>query len=391
MPFEMGEELKAAGLNPETGEADGASAQTESQAGVAQEQAAGQESQAQAEQGASGTQTPAGAAATQSQAEQQAWSLRQALQQAGMKGEWADDKAAWDGLQQQLRVIAQERQEYARQLATYQHYLQQLQAQQQQAAQPAPAPAPSQGEDWWKPPQWNEADLQFLARDEKGNIVAAPGAPPDLPFKYQQYQRWQAETMAKFLRDPIGTIRPGLEKVVRETAEKIAAEKLQGYDERQYATQFVQGQQAWMYELDQNKQPLRDTFGRPVLSPAGQAFASYVQYAQGTLGIRDVRQQQQYAQAMVERDALARMYGQQGAAGAPAAGGAAAQNPAQANEDVKRQALAGGARRLPGAGGGGQAPTRRPDGRTARAKDLRLSFGDRLKENLKQGGYQEIS
>jgi hypothetical protein len=258
-----------------------------------------------------GAATPATAAAPAQPTAEQQWSLRQQLQQLGVQGQWADDRAAWQTVQEQWQRQAQE---YQRAQEIAQYYLANkakfdaaLQPQ-QPAAQPSQQPATAE-KDWWKAPEWNTDYERFLTTDDKGRVVAVPGADPTLPMKYEQYRSWQKDTLTKFLQNPIETIKPGLEQMIEAKAQELIEKKLGAYDAKQFASNYVAGAADWMYQKGQDGRPAVDSLGKPILTTAGQKFAGYVTEAE-SLGIQDARQQQNYAERMTQRDAYAAWYAQ---------------------------------------------------------------------------------
>lgn len=302
----------------------------------------------------SGTQvqagTPAGGPGTQpgQPTPQQAFNFREQLRTLGMDpSQYADDHAAWNALQTGITSLSEQRRQ-ADELARHgQYYLANKAAMdaavQARQVQPGTPAAAATEQKWWNPPEWNEEWERYLVKDPKtGQLVSVMGADPSLPLKYQQHRDWQATSFKKLMADPIGTLKPGLEPLVKEMAMAMVKEHLSGYDDRQFANQFVQGQaQAWAFQKDANGQVMRNQYtGQPVLAPAGQAFVRNVQAVE-SLGIKDVRAQQQLATILTEYEAMKAMMGQQG--GQPA-------NPQQAaaatNQQQKQQTVAGGNRSI---------------------------------------------
>lgn len=323
----------------------------------------------------------------------QDWTLRAELQQLGVQGEWQDDKAAWGHLSTQLRQRDAEYQQ-AQQIAQYYRANQQeiqagLAALAAQRAQGQPKPAEAAADSWWKKPDWNPAHERFLTKDAAGNIIAVPGADPSLPLKYQAHRDWQQEKFSAILNDPIGTLKPGLEQIIEAKAKELIQKHLGGFEERQFATNYVQ-QSAWMYATGPSGQPVFDSVGSRMLSPAGQKFAGYVNQAQ-EMGITDVRMQQKFAEGMTQKDALQTFYLQHQSGGA--ANGqqqAQALTPEQQNAALKEQALRGGARRLPSSGAqNGQGPAAAAGAQ--RPQDPRLGLGQRLNKRLTEAGITSVN
>lgn len=242
-------------------------------------------------------QAPAAAAAPpqQAAAPEVPSGIRQYLAAQGMTGmeSFEDDASAMQALLSYLQTKEQEIEAQRQQAAWYQH--QALLAQQtqyqapqqvaQQAAQPQQqvAAQPQQAA-WKKPPEWNPAWNALLTRDADGNLVAVPGAQPDLPQKYRAHQDYLASMQAKMFEDPASFLlkEAGLEQHVRQVAQQIAQEQYVALQqqsmqqaEQQRMQQFSQKTAAqhghWMYQLDPYGQPLRNPqSGEFLLTPDGQ-------------------------------------------------------------------------------------------------------------------------
>jgi hypothetical protein len=341
---------------------------------------------------------PAAGQPTQSQQAAE-WTLRNQLSSLGFQGQYENDQAAWNALADRLRVQQQQNDQALRIAAYYQANRQQIEAalaaqRTAAAGTSAPAAQPAAGDNWWNAPEWKDEWGQFLQRDDKGNVSVSFGADPSLPIKYQQWQAFQRDQFNKLMRDPMGTLKPGIENLVKPMIEAAIKSQIQGYDDRNFAQSYVQGAKDWMYAKDQAGNPVRDSLtGQPILSPAGQQFAGYVQMAE-RMGITDTRQQQMFAEKMVQNDALTRFYQQHNAtAGGNQQQGGQQQvplTPEQQNEALKRQATRPGANRLPASGAqGGAGPA--PRNGEQRSQDVRLSLGERLNKRLREAGVESIT
>jgi hypothetical protein len=329
---------------------------------------------------------------------QAAWSLRQELGTLGIDANaHSDDKSAWTAFRSQLAQRYSELQQKAQYgdyyLANQQRIAQALAAHQQQAAVQNAQAQPAQGkEPWWKVPEWDENYSKFLRKDASGNVVAIPGADPGLPLKYQAYQQWQQETYEKLLRDPIGTLKPGLEELIEAKATEIAKRHLGQYGDHELAQRYVHSQ-PWMFRTDESgQQVINQHTGRPDLSDAGRRFAQYVQYAERTLGIRDIQSQARYAQDQVQLEYLRAQYAQNQTAQAAAANADPAAQAAAANDQLKRDALnrgKGGARRIPNSGalGNNAGAKVRPAGQ----QDPSIGLEDRLSKAFQDNGIRAVA
>lgn len=232
----------------------------------------------------------------------------------------SDEKAALTQLTQRLQQLQQ-----LQQLAPYVQSYQQhapafsrfLQEQQRAAQQPAPV-NPQQPKSWkqqiWNPPEFNPSWMSMLKRDEQGNLALQPGVPPDVLPKYQAYQQYRQEFAEKFLNNPIDTMEPIIQQIVRAEAQQLVQQSVSQQRDHQFANSFVQENTSWLYERDAmgnvaQQQIFNPTTGQyslaPVMSAWGQRFTQYVQQEaadQQRRGYMDVQRQQQVAMAMIQRD-----------------------------------------------------------------------------------------
>jgi hypothetical protein len=159
----------------------------------------------------------------------------------------------------------------------------------------------------WKAPNYDPALAFQVARDASGNLIPAPGAPSDAVLRYQQGQKEFADTLHSFFKDPLGTIWPGIEGMVKPIVEQMIAERLRSTQDTQGATEFLQQNSQWLFNHDANQQPVRDPLtGRVTLSPLGHQFHQLINEA-AQIGITDQNAQKTYAlrflQAQVARPA----------------------------------------------------------------------------------------
>lgn len=281
-------------------------------------------------------------------------SVRDALAGYGLdlRGQFQDDHSAL----QHLILLANRAQEN-NQLAQYgQEYLQnaeQFRAWQNQQAQAQQEQARKQKE-WFKAPEFDPSWQHKLTRDPStGELRVMPGNDPSILQKYHQWVEHQRNFMERFSRDPIEAIKPGLEGVVREMAEKIVQQQLGGFQEQTEAQRFVSQNRAWLHQQDQNGRVVTNEAGQPLLSPLGQTFARYVNRAE-QIGLRNVKEQQDYALALTQRDYLAAVMQQQSAQqGVQQQGVQQPANPIDAANQAARNSFLAGAQQ----GRGSQAAT----------------------------------
>lgn len=192
---------------------------------------------------------------------------------------------------QQQAQLAQQYQQLQQQLAWQQHAQQQAAQQQAQLAQQAPhTPAQPEHPAWPKPPEWDPAWEQLLTTDAEGNIVARPGARPDLPQLYQQHRAHVAGVMRELSHDPLSFLQKtgfdrAIETRLQERIAKAEAEmeqklqqRLAAHQEQQFGQQFAQQHGRWMFQQAPNGQTVfNPVTGQPAFSAEGQQVVQLAQ------------------------------------------------------------------------------------------------------------------
>lgn len=211
-------------------------------------------------------------------------SVRDLAQKFGIELEDTDDEAeALESFFNQAaqlrdwsRQAAQERQQLQQQLS----YYQQQQSQPPQQPQQAPTEEKPQKltgllEHWQNVPEWNDDWLNFVERDENGNLVAKSGADPTLPQKIMARHRWEEQAQRRMLSDPRQFVMEALQ----------ATPEFQGVvqDQIQEAVRQVQDQVEANQIAQQIRPYLMDQEGRP--NAAGQAYIEAIEYAQKQLNV----------------------------------------------------------------------------------------------------------
>jgi hypothetical protein len=326
------------------------------------------------------------------------WSLRSQLAQLGWDAsQFADDSSAWNALATRIAEQARQQQQLS-ELARYGQYFvanqkqiqEAMQAyQRQQGGQPGAQPQQPAEPKLWDAPDWNPEWEKYLQFDQQGNPIVPLGMDPSITTKYIAWRDWQKNKFNDILRDPEKALGPIIEKLAAKKAAEITQRQVAGYDDVRFANNYVQSQ-PWVWERDQAGNVQHDMMGRPVLTPAGQMFQSYVAFLDQA-GIKSVQAQQRLAEQLLRSDVLAfqlrQMQAGQGggqqpqldAQGNPLAPGGGQQQPGQqqpgqggTNQQQKNDALnLNGARRIAGSGAQGANPPpsdhlpRRPIGKTA--------------------------
>jgi hypothetical protein len=197
---------------------------------------------------------------------------------------------------------------YGQQVLPYAREFEQWRASQQAAAQPAVSQPQGQAASqhdadvapyWPVAPEWRPEWEQYLALDERGQVVIRPEyqmvANPAIVDKYQEYKQWRSKNLDKLLSDPVEAIWPELERRFKQTAQSVASEQLTSYRQQQFANSFAVSNQDWLYVQDPNTAaPAQHANGTPVLSEAGQMYIYNLQRAEA-MGVRDPQEQAQLA------------------------------------------------------------------------------------------------
>lgn len=160
----------------------------------------------------------------------------------------------------------------------YQLGFQQWQRAQQGGAQPAQPQQPAAEQpNVFGIPKFDHGLMQFLAKDENGNVVAKPGAPPDAVARFTAYAEARQRAEREFFDDPMKF----LGKYITENAQKVAQEqaqaRLQEYQQQQVRQQIVSQHFRTFVEHDANGQPVMEFDPRSgttveKLSPAGRFY-----------------------------------------------------------------------------------------------------------------------
>lgn len=287
-------------------------------------------SQAAAPASSGQTQPTASGTAAASQAQAQATlrdQLAQALGSSFNAGQYQDDASALRAVADQIRQ-AQASQQFAQlgqqimpQLGAFQNW--QKQQEQEAAAKKA---AESK---WWNPPEYNPDWNNMVEQDANGNLVAKHGYPLDTPQKLNAWRQHQLATLNKLAQDPIATLRPGLEQLIKEVAGGLVQQNVGQITVQQHANDFVRQNTNWLYETDaQNNQVMQN--GKPVMSVPGTIFQQHYKKLLD-MGTPDGPHMYEMAKRLTYADLLAASQQKPAATAAPVAQPAAPQPHAGAN------------------------------------------------------------
>jgi hypothetical protein len=200
--------------------------------------------------------------------------------------------------QQQLQQLQQYQQQLAPMVQNWGAF-QQWQAEQQKAQQQPAAEEPY----WPKPPEWDEAWREFLTTDAEGNVVARPGARPDLPQLFSRYTEHQRNCLRKLVTDPWAAVQPAAEKwgkSILEQAKQEMQAMLQAAREEQFVNSVATDVQGDLFAVD----PIS---GQRQPTPWGSAYMQWVQ----VLDQLKVPTVHQHALAMAATQHLRQPAGQQ--------------------------------------------------------------------------------
>jgi hypothetical protein len=239
---------------------------------------------------------------------------------------------------QQYAPIAQQ---WAQHQGEFQQWLQARQEQERQAQ--------AQQQGWWRAPEFDPRWRSQIYRDpQTGRLMTVEGADPSILPRYNAAMTHAQDFLDKFSFDPIGTIRPGIEEVVRQIAAEMFQGQMGNYQNQTYARGWVQQNSDWLHQRDPQGRLIPNGPGTYVLSPAGQRFKYYVDQAEAS-GIQNPQTVQEFALGMLQRDLmLAQLQGQQPAA--PVTPGAPAAPALPPGEQAKADFLARSAGRQPNYG-----------------------------------------
>lgn len=200
----------------------------------------------------------------------------------------------------------------------------------QRAGQPAsPPPAAAQPPTPANPfglPQFDHRLLSLVGKDQNGNLVPLPGAPPDAVVKIQEYQEAFRKAQQDFFTDPMKALAPLIQQEAQKVAQQLYQQQYQQQQTATFAEQTVQENKDWLFEKNaQGGVQMRfdPATGREVaiLTPLGNFYNQQLLAARQS-GIENPQARHQYAIAQVQ-NALYQQRLQQ--LQAPAAGQQAAQ------------------------------------------------------------------
>lgn len=154
---------------------------------------------------------------------------------------------------------------------------------------------------WHNPPEFDPRWRSQITKDLDGNLVPAPGAPPDVVQRYLAYEDYRQKIADKFTSNPYEFIEQPARHLAREEAKAVYQELLREQQEKQFIQQTVNApEMSWVHQRDQKGNIVTDFSGKPVFTPYGQAYLQSVEelYQAGV----PVHLQQKYALAAVQAE-----------------------------------------------------------------------------------------
>lgn len=154
-------------------------------------------------------------------------------------------------------------------------------------------------------PAWDDAWLEQVQRDEKGNLVPLAGADPSIPAKIAKYQDYLHKRTREIASDPKKALKPLFEKDFAAMAAKAAKDAVEQYKLEQQQIQHVGAARAEAWSILQEEKAWIYVDGDAAKGPseAGKIFKKYIDYAEtpvdaaGTPRIPGLKDRRDYAKA----------------------------------------------------------------------------------------------
>lgn len=272
-----------------------------------------------------------------------------------LTSKYKTDEDALQGLLNAARMVGRrnEEAELGRYFQQYRDQFEQFLAAQQGAQIQSPQ-QDQQDQDWWQPPEWQDAWNRFVVHDADGNPTLAENTPLEVRQAVEKREMYLRQWQYNLLHKPKEALKGLAEEIRREIRSEYSdyLESRREADRRQVEAQSIlQEYGSWIYQTTPDGKMVMDlTTGRPAMTREGQLFTAHLVALQQQ-GLTD-----QKAMAEIARDRMfAQLMREQmankpnppagtPAAGAPAPAGAAAgaARPGGAQLSNGRQPQAGG-------------------------------------------------
>lgn len=145
---------------------------------------------------------------------------------------------------------------------------------------------------------FTEVDKSWLTTGADGKVEALPGAPADVLSRWHQHQQTLVQFTRNFAQDPEKYLNQMIEKRAAEVAAKTYEEQTSKQSVAQAAQQIMESNKGWVYQCGADGQPLRDMWGNPKLSPAGDLYVGFAEQLHSN-GMTDPRMLDKVARQML--------------------------------------------------------------------------------------------
>lgn len=167
-----------------------------------------------------------------------------------------------------------------------------------QAEQLAKQQAPVDKKSWWTKPEFDPNWQNQVILDNQGNYVPKQGYPTDIAAKMNAYVAHQRKVIQDFTIDPMAMLRPGVEEVAREIAQKMVDEKLAGFQTQQFIQSFEQQNANWLFQQGPNGTAYDPVTGQPQTTPVGREFYAITKSLRDK-GVTNPRDQEEIARSIL--------------------------------------------------------------------------------------------
>jgi hypothetical protein len=227
------------------------------------------------------------------QAKQEWQSIRDVARSRGfdVAGQFQDDGSFLEHLLSQAQQARQSdfHARLGQQLAPHAQRIQNFLTQQSQPKAPE-GPKP------WEAPEFDERWLNLVERDpSSGLFIAKQGADPQYATKLNAFTQWKQG----YDRNPAAVLNGMVEARAKQIAADTVREQLAIQGREQTVQSIASHNSEWLYQRDQQGQPVRDYMGQPMLTPAGARYIHHLNAIQ-RMGVTDPRAQDTLAKQLVQ-------------------------------------------------------------------------------------------
>lgn len=284
-----------------------------------------------------------------------------------LRGKYKDEDSAYEGLFHAARHIGKRDAdaEYGRQMRAYEPQIRQILEQRQQQAQQQQGQAP-QKQEFWKPPEFNEALMRMVELDEEtGRYRPKAGAPSTAADKVNAYVDYMRTWQHEFATNPQEKLKPFIEDVRQQVLKEVQGTLHEQQRQQQWyqtADQLMADRARMLFEFGPDGTPLRDLNNKYVMSQVGMLYHQALQEA-ADKGYADPRDQDRFAMGTLMIQSLAHQAAQK-----------------------KSPKPKPGATRAPNTGSGESPSPNRPD----QSSGKKMTLAEKLKKNVEAAGITRI-